>query len=404
MDVSTIQTRHAPIPICHVQVLPLLSGAQRSMLEIFKHLDPKRYLPHVVCKEPGPLTVELDRLRIGYTTLPTLDRPLHPWRDWRAYRDLLDFFRRRRFELVHTHSSKPGILARVAARHAGVPRVVHHVRGFAFHEYSTTARRIVFSRMEKWAGKYCDRVLFVNHEEHAMSVRRGLLPAEKCQTIYNGTDLREFDPSRREQARKDFQSSHQIAADEVTLLFMGRLDYPKQPQTIPEIAARLEARSPHVPWKIIVAGEGPDEPQLRSKIRRMGLGHRFRLIGWQDDHVQVTLACDVMLMCSLAEGLPRTLIQAHAAGLPTVAGNVKGVREVVTEQTGILCDHQDAEGYAVALSRLIDNASLRRSLGAAARRRAMTHFDSVKNNQQIVQLYDDLLNVPRVEQRPARAA
>ena len=121
-----------------------------------------------------------------------------------------------------------------------------------------------------------------------------------------------------------------------------------------------------MPWKIIVAGNGPDETALRSKIKRMRLDDRIRLIGWQEDHAAVTLGCDVMLMCSLFEGLPCTLIQAHAAGLPTVAGDVKGVREVVSEQTGILCDPRDPEGYAEALGRLIENPLLRQRFGAAA--------------------------------------
>ena len=184
------------IRICHLQVLPLLSGVQRSMLEIFKQLDRSRFEIHVACQGPGALTEELDRLGIRWHAIDALDRPIRPHRDWQAYCQLYRLFEQERFQIVHTHSSKPGFLGRVAARRAGVPHVVHHVRGFAFHEFSPPPKRWIYSRLERWAGRYCDRVLFVNHEEREMSVQNGWLPAEKCQTIYNGVDLAAVDPRR----------------------------------------------------------------------------------------------------------------------------------------------------------------------------------------------------------------
>ncbi|HEY1600019.1 MAG TPA: glycosyltransferase, partial [Pirellulales bacterium] len=177
------------IRICHVQMLPILSGVQRAMLEIFKRLDRARYEIHVACQGQGPLTDELERHSIHWHAVPALGRPIRPVKDWRAYRALYQLFRRQQFQIVHTHSSKPGILGRAAACRAGVPHVIHHVHGFAFHEFSPPGARWIYSRLERWAGTCCDRVVFVNHEERQLSVREGWLPAEKCLTIYNGVDL-----------------------------------------------------------------------------------------------------------------------------------------------------------------------------------------------------------------------
>ncbi len=112
------------IDICHVQVLPILSGVQRAMLEIFRHLDRSRYQPHVVCQQPGPLTVELAALDIPCHFAPSLARPIRPGADARAYRELSTLFRRHRFTLVHTHSSKPGVLG--ANRGPTCRRAVDH--------------------------------------------------------------------------------------------------------------------------------------------------------------------------------------------------------------------------------------------------------------------------------------
>ena len=129
----------------------------------------------MACQGAGPLTDELDGQGIRWHAVPALDRPIRPHKDWQAYCQLYRLFQEQQIDIVHTHSSKPGILGRVAARRAGVPHIVHHVRGFAFHEFSPRIKRLVYSRLEQWAGRYCDRVLFVNHEEREMSIQNGWL-------------------------------------------------------------------------------------------------------------------------------------------------------------------------------------------------------------------------------------
>jgi glycosyltransferase involved in cell wall biosynthesis len=175
------------------------------------------------------------------------------------------------------------------------------------------------------------------------------------------------------------------------ILFMGRLEYPKQPLLLAEIARRLDRLRPHESWRLVVAGSGPDEPALRRAIERLGVAHRVKLLGWQDDPLGVLHAADVALLVSLAEGLPRSLIDAQAVGLPSVASHAKGNREVVTRESGFLCQPKDPDAYAEALARLIDSPELRAAMGDAARRHAEECFDTVANNRQIAAVYDHLL-------------
>ena len=387
-----------------MQVLPLLSGVQRTMLEIFKHLDPQRYEIHVACQARGPLTDELERLGIRWHAVPSLDRAIHPLRDWQAYRSLHALFRTFRFDIVHTHSSKPGILGRVAARRAGVPAVVHHVHAFAFHEHSPRFKRWIYSRLERCAGRYCDRVVFVNHEERELSIRQGWLPAEKCSTIYNGVDLDDFDPGRagplRDRCRRDWL----LDDEDVAIVFVGRLDYPKQPLLIPAIARALDALRPNHRWQLLIAGSGSEEAAVKRRVAEWNLGHRVRLLGWQSDTRPVVHAADVVLLTSLAEGLPCSLIEAQAAGRPIVAGDAKGVREVVTPLTGLMCAAKNPQAYAQTLARLLDNPELGERFGRAARRHAQRAFDGTANHRRIAQLYEELLGLSPAHRAELQAA
>jgi glycosyltransferase involved in cell wall biosynthesis len=392
-----------PARICHVQVLPLLSGVQRVMLEILKQLDRSRYEIHVACQGPGPLTDELERRDIRWHAVPQLARAIHPIRDWQAYRALYDLFSTYRFDIVHTHSSKPGVLGRLAARQAGVPAIVHHVHAFAFHDYSSRLKHWIYGGLERWAGRYCDRVLFVNHEERELSIRRGLLPADKCLTVYNGVDLDAFDPAPEGQIRQECRRRWQLDDQELGIVFVGRLDYPKQPLLIPVIAQHLERLRPHRRWRFLVAGSGSKEAAVNRLVTDWNLQHRVRLLGWQDHPDSLLQAADIVLLTSLAEGLPCALIEAQATGRPIVAGEAKGVREVVTPDTGLLCPPKDPLAYAEHLARLIDDAELRQQYGRAARRHAEGCFDSTVNYARTAAIYEELLS-PAVGRKPARAA
>jgi glycosyltransferase involved in cell wall biosynthesis len=184
---------------------------------------------------------------------------------------------------------------------------------------------------------------------------------------------------------------------------MGRLDRQKQPLLAPAIAVELERLRPQAAWRIAIAGSGTLEGALETQVLDAGLARRVQLLGWQSAAQELYRAADIVLHPTLWEGLPLSLLDAQAASLPTVASDIKGNREVVTIETGFLCQPQDADSYAAALARLIDNVALRRQLGAAARRRAETHFDADMNYQHVAGLYDELLSrpSPKPSLRPA---
>lgn len=372
------------IRICHLQLFPLLSGVQRSMLALLSCLDRGRYEIHVACKGPGPLADELRKLNVTTHYVPALDRPLRPGRDVQAYRQLRSLFAQHAFHMVHTHSSKTGFLGRLAARRAGTPVVVHHVHGFAYHDYSPKLARAFYGSLERFAARHCDAMVFVNRQERDQVAGLGWLPGERCVTVYNGVDLAALHPRLR-------QRPADAHAAEFVIAFVGRLDFQKQPLIIPQIAGQLSRMATKRRWRIVVIGSGPEEVRLQQAVRRAALEDRVTLLGWQSDVPAMLRSADAVLLPSLFEGLPMALVEAQALGLPTVASHVKGNREVVSPGTGYLCAARDPRAYAQALAQLVDDPRLCRSLGENARRHAETHFDALENNQRIVALYETLL-------------
>lgn len=388
-----------PVPICHVQLLPLMSGVQRAMIGMLEALDRQLFAPHVVCKEPGPMSEELARLEIPCHFVPTLERSIAPYRDWQAYRRLTTLFREQAFQIVHTHSSKPGVVGRLAARKAGVPHVLHHVQGFAFHEYSPAWETAIYKGIESYMAKHCDRLIFVNDEERRDVIDWGWMPADRCHTVYNSADLVHFHPRHRRTSGRQFRERVGLTADEFVICVVGRFDAQKQPLILPKIATALEALlGDRVPWKLLVVGAGSLEEKLRTAIAEARMDHRITILGWQRKPEDIFHASDVMLLPSLWEGLPLTLLEAASAGLPIVASEIKGNRECVTPDTGFLIPPSDPRAYAWALSVLAQHPDLAASMSRNARQRAESLFDAVQNNGQIAELYHRLLGFdpPRV--------
>lgn len=378
-----------PAKICHIVLLSHLSGVQRVMYDLCQSLDQDRYERHVICKEAGPLTVELAKHGIAFHLVPSLVRPMHPLKDLRSFIAIFRLCRKHGFDLVHTHSSKTGFLGRVAARLAGVPYVFHHIHGFAFHDYSSCFSRFIYSTLEKVAGWFSDRLIFVNDEERSITIENGWAPSEKCITIYNGTDLTLFQIDEGDAgAREEVRTRLGLDSDELVILICGRLDEQKQSLILPEIAASLQEKLPHVKWSFLVAGDGELEDELKREIQATGMEKRIRLLGWYPKPHELMAVADIKLLPSLWEGLPLTLIEALASGLPIVASDIKGNREVVNEETGYLCEPKDPHAYAEKLAKLCQEASTRLQMRSAARNRAENTFDLKKTCSRVQALYE----------------
>ncbi|MEM7141890.1 MAG: glycosyltransferase family 4 protein [Actinomycetota bacterium] len=339
---------------------------------------------------PGPHVAALEASGIRHVAVPSLTRSMSPARDLRAFGDLRRAFRRLAPDIVHTHNPKPGVLGRLAARSAGVPAVVNTVHGLYALPEDRAAKKAVVYGLERIAAGCSDAELLQNEEDLPVLRRLGV-PHRKLTVLGNGIDLQRFRPEAaapgsRERLRREWAVGEQTTVIGV----VGRLVWEKGYRAVFE-AARLLAE---LDCRIVVVG--PDEP---DKVGAVGAADRaaaeesgVRFLGHRDDMVDLYGAFDVYALASHREGFPRSAMEASAMGLPVVASDIRGCRQVVRPRvTGTLFPVDDAAALADALRPLIGDDVRRRRMGDAARARAREHFDDRDVVATTLRTYDWLL-------------
>jgi len=176
------------IKILHIQLLPLLSGVQNMMISLLTALNPEKYEIFIISKPDGPLVEKIKNLKFHYIPIKSLRRNISFW-DLIAFIEIYRICKIYRFDIVHTHSSKTGFIGRISARLAGIPRIVHTVHGFPFHQFQPNWIQYFYQIMEHVAAKFCDKIVFVNNFERELAIEKKIAPTWKVTTIYNGINI-----------------------------------------------------------------------------------------------------------------------------------------------------------------------------------------------------------------------
>lgn len=378
--------------ICHIVLHADLSGSKRSMLEILKHLNDSRYEKYVISNGEGELVDVLANLHIQTLKVP-LVREINPINDIKAFFSIYLLCRKYKFHVVHTHSSKPGVLGRIAARLAGVKVVIHHVRGFAFHEFSSLYAKILYGLIEKVAGWFCDKVIFVNEEERSYSVRKQILPRRKCATVLNGVDLRKFDVTQKKRWREEVRGELNIPDNANVITFAGRLCAQKNPITLRDTIISYFEQS-HEETYFLILGDGPYFTKLQQCFASYSWCNRVLMLGWRSHMEKYLASSDIFFLPSLWEGMPRTILEAMAMGIVVVSSDIKGNREAVDNGiTGYVVPAEASQIFSQRLSELVADRSKREKLGTNAYRKAQKYYDSKINSKRIIKLYKELLEL-----------
>ncbi len=348
--------------VCHVITLLELGGAQENTLYTVSHLRPA-FRPVLVCGPGGILDDDAKRLGVPLHFVPALGRALRPGRDLAALRALIRIFRAERPDIVHTHSSKAGILGRLAARWASVPRVVHTIHGYGFNVSQPWPLRRALISLERLAARRTDCFIAVSRANLDEGVGLRLFTPDKVRLIRSGVRLGEFGGAApRDGLRRELG----LPSDARLVGMVACLKPQKSPLTFIEVAARV-AR--HVPGVVFVlAGDGVLRGAVERRAAELGLGGRLRLLGWRRDIQNVMASLDVLLHTSLWEGLPRVLPEAIASGVPIVATAADGTTDILQDgSTAIVCAPGDIEGLAAGVSRLLLDRELGVRLAGRAR-------------------------------------
>lgn len=341
---------------------------------------------------PGPWTHDLERAGVRFVPWPHVTRAWDPPADVRAFVSLVRLLRRERFELVHTHTPKPGVLGRIAARVAGVPVVVNTVHGFYATPTDRFLRRLAVLGLEGIAARFSDLELFQSDEDLAWSRRRRIARSHAA-LLGNGTDLARFNPaavprSRIEALRAEFG----IPADALVVGTVARLVAEKGYREFFAAARAVRRIMPEVRFLAV----GADEGEATSRLSREELDRARRDVtfaGWRLDVADLVATTDVFVLASWREGLPRSAIEAAAIGKPLVLTDIRGCREVVRDGVeGILVPPRDPARLTDALILLLRDRELRERMGGAALRRARERFDEQAVADRVLCHYRQLLD------------
>lgn len=378
--------------VTHVITRLIVGGAQENTLATVVGL---RQIPGVEVQlisgptsgREGSLEPEARRAlgEQSVVNIPELVRPVHPLKDWLAFRKLERLLREQRPDIVHTHSAKGGILGRLAAKRAGVPLIIHTIHGPSFGAFQGPAANFAFRAAEKFAASVTGHFIVVADAMKEQHLAAGIGRPEQYTKILSGFKLEPFLA-----ANNDGQLRAQlgIAPDDFVIGKIARLFKLKGHDDLFAIAPELIGRNPKI--KFLLIGDGPWRGRFEGLARGQALEKHFIFAGLVPpaDVAQYTGIMDVLVHLSLREGLPRALPQALAAGKPVVAYDCDGAREVCLDnETGFLVRPGDTAALKDRLLQLAADPLLRERLGRRGREFVRDNFAVEKMVEGIYNLY-----------------
>jgi glycosyltransferase involved in cell wall biosynthesis len=384
---------NASVHIVHVITRLIIGGAQENTLLTCEGLHERGYQVTLISGPTrGPEGSLVERARGGgyrFMEMPELIRAVNPWYDARARRHLAIDFRDLKPDVVHTHSSKAGIVGRFAAHDAGVPVVVHTIHGMSFNRTQSWPVRKLYAWLEWMAARRSHAIVAVADAMVEQSVAARICRREKLTTIYSGMEVGRFTPTDR--GRDAARRSWGVGEDQIVIGTVARLFRKKGYEQLLPIMAAAAKRDPGL--RFVWIGDGAQRSEYEAELSRLGLRERTTLAGLvpPESIPELLAGFDILAHTSQWEGLPRAVVQALLLRVPAVAFDIDGTPEVVLDgETGRLVKLGDTDGFVQALLALAADAEVRKRMGAAGRARCLERFDWRRMVDALEKLYHRL--------------
>jgi glycosyltransferase involved in cell wall biosynthesis len=387
--------------IVHIITRLILGGAQENTLITCKLLAQRGHdvtlITGPAIGPEGELFNQTKGQDYKVIVLDRLRRAINPFNDTITYFQIKKLLHQLQPDIVHTHSAKAGILGRFAGYglkgkwSENLPAVVHTIHGLAFHDYQSQLLNKFYIAVEKSAAKRTDFFISVADAMTIQATTAGIGRAEQFTTAYSAIDEEDFLTSIPQERIKDFRSKYGINEDATVLVTVARLFMLKGHEYIIESAKELSKRYQKCIWLFV--GDGNLSEHYKQQVCELGLADKFKFTGLLPPS-QIPLAIqssDILVHCSLREGLARTLPQAMLCGRPAVSFDVDGAREVVNDNTGRLIEPKNIEQLTTACAELIEDENLRKKLGENGRASVKEKFAPDTMVDTIEKVYHNLL-------------
>lgn len=355
---DTLPTSDRPIRVLHLIARLNVGGAALHVMLLASHLSPPDFESRIVCGVVSP-----DEADMGYvaakkgvpvTIIKELGRELSLRGDLRTLYLLWRLIRREQPDVVHTNTAKAGFVGRIAARLAGVPVVTHTFHGHVFSGYFSPRKTQFFILLERLSARLADRIIAPSAELKRQLVEQyHICPADQISVIEVGLDLEPLTKVKDQTTLSDFRAQHNIPANAPLVGVVGRLVPIKNHDLFLQAAAQVHAQRPAVHF--VLVGDGERRAELTALTKSLGLAECVTFAGWATDVLPVYRALDVLVLSSRNEGMPISVIEAMAAGVPVVSTCVGGVPDLIPEpRFGALVPPDDPKAMTVAILRALD--------------------------------------------------
>ncbi|MBU2541437.1 MAG: glycosyltransferase family 4 protein [Candidatus Omnitrophica bacterium] len=345
----------------------------------------------VVDSYEGDMTYLANEKDVKPIIIPELGRKISLRNDLISFYKLFQIIKKEQPDIIHTHTAKAGTLGRLAAllykftqnprRKRKKSRLVHTFHGHVLHSYFAGFKTRIFILVEHILARFTDRIIAVSNEVKNELIKLKIGDFKKIIVIPLGLDL-----------DKLFSIPESRNNSQVNVGIIGRLVPIKNHYMfIKAIKLLTNCKPQGTDYKFIIAGDGELRESLKSNSRKLGVERFIEFIGWQNNLVDLYSNLDIVVLTSLNEGTPVSLIEAMASARPVVATKVGGVKDLVNEERGFLVESNDVDAFACALRKLIDEQGLRIRLGQSGREFVKERFNKTRLINDIVGLYEELL-------------
>jgi glycosyltransferase involved in cell wall biosynthesis len=383
----------------------VVGGPVLNVTYLTKYMDPEFETLLVVGeRESHEKSAEYlaEQLGINFVSIKGMGRSLNPAADYFAYRQLKRIIKEFQPDIVHTHAAKPGAVGRLAAASEKVPVILHTFHGHVFHSYFNPVKSKFFINTERFLAKKSDAIIAISEQQKKeLSVDFKIAPEEKFRVVPLGFDLDRF-RTNQEEKRKKFRTEFHLNDDEMAIGIIGRL-VPVKNHYLFMKAIKHVFNNTRRKVKAFIIGDGEARLDLENVAREVNIpfsteaaaehGYPLVFTSWRSDVDAINAGLDIVCLTSFNEGTPVSLIEAQAANKPIVSTRVGGIADIVLEgETGLLADIRDTEQFCQNLLRLVEDDSLRQTLGQNSHKHVMEKFSYQRLVSDMSQLYHELLH------------
>jgi glycosyltransferase involved in cell wall biosynthesis len=386
--------------IIHIITRLILGGAQENTLITCKLLAQRGHdvtlITGPAIGPEGELFEQTKNQNYKVIVVDRLRRAINPYNDTVSYFQIKKQLQQLKPDIIHTHSAKAGILGRLAANKLKTQnsklKIIHTIHGLAFHPYQSQWLNRFYINVEKYTAKRTDYFISVADAMTAQATVVGIGRPEQYVTAYSAIEEEDFLEPIGQERKTQFRQKYGVSEDAVVLVTIARLFMLKGHDYIIESAKELSKRFEKCAWLFV--GDGNLANQYKQQVLESGLGEKIRFTGLLSPS-EIPLAIqssDILVHCSLREGLARTLPQAMLCGRPAISFDIDGAREVVNENTGRLIEPKNVEQLIRACAELIEDEDLRKRLGQNGRESVKTKFAPETMVDTIETVYNKLIH------------